>query len=479
MSYVRTMIQALEPRTAEQCDVAIPQSFIRQLSIPADSVVIQFGSQTHRAQVKGREAGRVVQMTPTLARSLLLPGGVPLLMRYDANSMRLIFGPYIGVLVSAYGKDPQVPFGSFTPFFNELVDISRQHAGVVSVFTFHDVDWETKTVRGMIRRNGNWQLRTLPLPQSIYNRLASRQRERSESVEMMIKRFREHDIAFFNEHFLNKWHVHKALSSVPEATEFLPKTICLGDLNDMKDMLDQHRFLYAKPANGSMGKGVYRIRRGPSGYQLASSYSAKTHKDLPSLHRALKKIGQGKNYLLQQGLKLIRSGGRTADFRVLVQKNGNGEWAVTSMVARIGAGSVVSNVARGGTMMQVKQALAVCGPWATNMKPSPQTLQRTALSVAEMLETSMGGQYAEFGIDLGVDIHGHIWLLEVNSKPSKATTSLNIPEGQEEVPRRARPSVRRLYDYAKFLGGFPKIKPTPKKRRKPLATKSLKKRNRR
>lgn len=476
MSYVRTMIQALEPRTAENIDLSIPQSIMRQLSMPADTITVQFGSQMHKAQVKGKEAGRVIRMTPALARSLLLPGSMPLLMRYDATFQRIIFGPYIGVLVSAYGKDQRNPFGSFTPFFNELADVSRQHAGLVSVFTLHDVNWEAKTIRGMIRKNGFWQLCTLPLPQCIYNRLATRQGERSESVGTMIRRCSENGIPFFNEQFLNKWHVHKALASMQDANEFLPKTICLGEIEELKEMLDEHRFLYAKPANGSMGRGVYRIRRGPAGYQLASSQSAKIHKDLPSLHRALKKIGKGKSYLLQQGLKLIRIGRSTTDFRVLVQKNRNGQWAVTSMVARIGAGSVVSNVARGGRMIPAQRALASSGSLNHTVRPSPQALQRTALSLAEMLETSMGGHYAEFGIDLGVDIHGHIWLLEVNSKPSKATSTLIKPEGEEELPRRARPSVRRLHEYAQFLGGFPKI---IRKKQKPSATKSVKKRNRR
>ncbi|MGE5704257.1 MAG: YheC/YheD family protein [Clostridia bacterium] len=456
MSYARTMIQAFEPRTAENTLLILPQSTMRQQKIPADTITVQFGTHMQRAQVKGRETGRVVQMSPVLARSLLLPAGVPLLMRYDANQRRLVFGPFIGILISIHNVDPRNPFGSFTPFFNELTDVSRQKGGLVCAFTLQDVNWETKTVRGLIRRNGLWQFRTLPLPQCIYNRLASRERERSDSVSAWIKRCRENEIPFFNEQFLNKWHVHTALSSVKEAQSFLPKTVCLSGQDELKQMLAEHRSLYAKPANGSMGKGVYRIRRGPSGYQLANSYSAKVHKDLPSLYRALQKIGKGKPYLLQQGLKLIRNGGRTADFRVLVQKNGQGIWAVTSMVARIGAGSVVSNVARGGTMMPAKQALAICGPWLGGARPTPRSLQLAALQIAEMLETSMGGQYAEFGIDLGVDISGHIWLLEVNSKPSKSISTLNIREGEEELPRRARPSVRRLLDYAHYLGGFPR-----------------------
>ena len=85
------------------------------------------------------------------------------------------------------------------------------------------------------------------------------------------------------------------------------------------------------------------------------------------------------------------------------------------------------------------------------------TVEGVKKALAQSGLESIQGHYAEFGIDLGVDTRGHIWLLEVNSKPSKSTTAVQQPgdEEGEHTPSRPRPSVIRMLDYAAFLSGFP------------------------
>src|SRR5690606_2354057 len=127
-----------------------------------------------------------------------------------------------------------------------------------------------------------------------------------------------------------------------------------------------------------------------------------------------------KRYQIQQGIRLLAVGGRPADFRALVQRNGKGEWALISVVARIaGRNQFVSNVARGGTMMQAKPALAKSNLSTGTQRLALAGLRRTALDIAKGIERQIHGHFAELGIDLAVDIHGKVWLIEVNSKPSK------------------------------------------------------------
>ncbi|GEC92925.1 hypothetical protein BBR01nite_52560 [Brevibacillus brevis] len=239
-------------------------------------------------------------------------------------------------------------------------------------------------------------------------------------------------------------------------------------------MLSTYRTVYAKPANGSMGRGIIRVRSSPEGYRLAFPGGLrKSFTSIQGLHQYLQKRTKGTSYLLQQGLPLIGIQGRPTDFRVLVQKDRKGEWSVTSMVARLGLNRIVSNISRGGQMMTPLQALRVCGPREGAIRPSPQTLRAVALKLAILLEESLPGQYAEFGIDLGVDVHGRVWLLEVNSKPSKSAKTVPLPEGAEELPRRARPSVIRMLDYSAFLSGFPRtIQPQKTIKRRPKRNKN-------
>ncbi|USG64455.1 YheC/YheD family protein [Brevibacillus ruminantium] len=457
MSYAPVTLQSYEPQT--DIDLYLPQALLRKWKLAPSSLTVQFGGKTAKAKVDGVQQSRKALIRPSLAKALHLPKGVPLLVRFHASQQRLVFGPYLGILVSTYNAHyPLSPFGSFTSFFDEVTDSCQKRGGVVCVFRMQDVDWNAGTVKGMVRRNGAWRQVLLPLPQCIYNRMVSRQLEQSDAMSDWKQRCREADIPFFNEQFLNKWHVHAALENEPEAAQHLPQTIRYEGLQDLHTMLNSYQTIYAKPSNGSMGRGIARIRRINNGYQLhyAGGRSLRFG-TIGDLHRHLNRKTKGKAYLLQQGLPLIGINQRPTDFRVLVQKDRQGEWKVTSMVARLGQNRIVSNVSRGGSMTTPATALRMCGPWMTANRPSVQTLHGIALKLSQLLEQSLSGHYAEFGIDLGVDVRGNVWLLEVNSKPSKTKNSLPMQEGEQEPSfRKIRPSASRMLDYASYLSGFPR-----------------------
>ncbi|MGG1660104.1 YheC/YheD family protein [Brevibacillus sp. NRS-1366] len=460
MSYVPTIVVAYEPKS--EVDLYLPQAQMRKWKLQASTLNVQFGSKTVCARVGSMERSGSTLIRPSLAQSLHLPTGVPLLARYSPDQQKLVFGPYVGILVSTYNTQyPQSPFGPLSSFFNEVADIIRKRGGIVCAFRLQDVNWDAGIVRGLVRRGGVWRQTVLPLPQCIYNRLVSRRRERSEQMTEWVQSCKDANIPFFNERFLNKWHVHAALENQEAAAAHLPKMVRYQNLGDLKQMLSTHRTVYAKPANGSMGRGIIRLRRSQEGYSLARPGGlSQSFSSMQGLHHSLLKRTKGKPYLLQQGLPLIGVQGRPTDFRVLVQKNRAGQWSVTSMVARLGQNRIVSNISRGGSMFSPIQALRICGPWAGPGKPSPQTLRDVALKLSVLLEEALPGHYAEFGVDLGVDVRGQVWLLEVNSKPSKTANAIPLPEGVEEAPRRVRPSVVRMLDYASYISGYPRASKT-------------------
>jgi hypothetical protein len=69
------------------------------------------------------------------------------------------------------------------------------------------------------------------------------------------------------------------------------------------------------------------------------------------------------------------------------------------------------------------------------------------LKIAKGIETQIPGHFAELGIDLAADAFGKVWLLEVNSKPSKEDTT---PWNENKI----RPSVTKVVRYAQFLAKF-------------------------
>jgi glutathione synthase/RimK-type ligase-like ATP-grasp enzyme len=153
-------------------------------------------------------------------------------------------------------------------------------------------------------------------------------------------------------------------------------------------------------------------------------------------------------FQIQQGLPLIEIAGRPVDFRALTQKNAEGQWTVTSIVSRTaGTDHFVSNLARGGTLSKTREAIMKSNLPAAFRGDASARLRRAALDIARGIETHIPAHFGELGIDLAIDTAGHVWLLEVNSKPSKND---NTPLTEGKI----RPSVRMMIHYARYLSGF-------------------------
>jgi hypothetical protein len=254
----------------------------------------------------------------------------------------------------------------------------------------------------------------------------------------------------FNEKYLNKTEVFQALKKEQGIVELLPESYHFKTYSMLKSMMARHSSIFLKPITGSLGKGIIRITKtADKSYQCSfntlNGVRMKKFSNLVLLFSSISGILKYQSFQIQQGLKLIEVNGRPVDFRVLVQRNELGEWSLTSIVARTaGPYNFVSNLARGGSLSKVQDVVG-----KSNLNPSSKStlsskLGLASLKIAKGIEMQMPGHFAELGIDLAVDAHGKIWLIEVNSKPSKDD---NTPLNENKI----RPSVIKVVRYAQFL----------------------------
>ena len=124
-------------------------------------------------------------------------------------------------------------------------------------------------------------------------------------------------------------------------------------------------------------------------------------------------------YLVQEGIQLQLPNGRVHDYRMLVQKNGEGEWELTGCAGRMGAEkSVTSNLHGGGQAVPMHRLMK---QWITDEELRDEinaTAEKLGISVASFLEDTYG-DLCELALDLAIDKDGRIFLLEVNPKPAR------------------------------------------------------------
>lgn len=84
-----------------------------------------------------------------------------------------------------------------------------------------------------------------------------------------------------------------------------------------------------------------------------------------------------------------------------------------------------------------------------NAEQKLEELKILAIKIANLLNKNTDGYLGELGIDIGMDKQGHLWIIEVNSKPSKKL---------EEHIEKTRPSTKALLEYFITLSFSPCLK---------------------
>ncbi|SFF98612.1 YheC/D like ATP-grasp [Planifilum fulgidum] len=453
MGFARCEIQVVPDHTFPQSiNMVMSRSLAEKLHLAHFPVWVKFGSKVAKGWIAVHSAkSSLIRISSKLARSLRLPDHLSLCASYDPQSHCLRIGPFLGILINTQATPNQPIFGAMTRFLEECALTGQERGVCVAVFTPEQIMAENGTTKGWLFQSRKWQLRELPFPDVLYNRITSRRIERRPRLQNILRFLRmQHGVCVFNKTFLDKRQVHETLMRDPRMQNMLPETHPYHP-HRIRPMLNRHGILYLKPTNGSLGSGIIRLiktgRYIVCQYATANGTTTRVYRKVDTAITHLNRRVKGSSYLIQQGLHLVTSRGRPVDFRVLVQKNLHGNWAITSVVGRIANDQhIVSNLARGGTVRKASDVLAELDPHQS--KPSISKIRSTALEVANTFEELVDGHYAELGIDLAVDKSGKIWLLEINSKPSKTDDTVINPS------LTTRPSVIRLIEYTLYLTRF-------------------------
>ncbi|OKP75735.1 hypothetical protein A3844_10255 [Paenibacillus helianthi] len=455
MSKFKIPVQTVHSGILQENAVMLGDKSMKRLKIPAHgSIQLTFGSLRQEVTVIPVPKTDSLRVSEALARRLGLRQRLTLNVSYSSGSRTLRLGPMIGVLVSRdYPDHPDRLFGPITMFCRELTNACHAQGAYVYFFTPEALESRSSSIQGWVYDEG-WRKLSLPVADVINNRLTTRKVENKPSVQHFLadvkSRYGTH---FFNEKFLDKTEVFEALAQDATLQRYLPESHALKGFAVLKKMCGTYNSVFLKPVRGSLGKGILRISKEEGGgYQLLSTTPLGTRKQsYPSLTKLFQSFApkmKTTRYQIQQGLNLMELGRRPVDFRALVQKNGTGKWGVTSIVARTaGSNHFVSNLARGGTLSTVREAITKSNLPSGVKESSQVQLPRAALAIARGVETYIPAHFGELGIDLALDQSGRIWLLEVNSKPSKND---NTPLNDQKI----RPSVKQMILYCRYLAGL-------------------------
>ncbi|QJC53034.1 YheC/YheD family protein [Paenibacillus albicereus] len=312
------------------------------------------------------------------------------------------------------------------PIYQRMIVAGKKMGLDVFVFTPADVDYETNRIQAMVYdpSSKTWSRRWSSFPHMIFDRCRIQKSYRFEQLQKFRARYGH--LTFLNRMLRNKWTVYKTLASQSRFQNRQPLTVLYTGHKDLADMLRRFPLVFLKPINGTGGRGILRIERQKEGVYLIQGRDQSRRIIRPqkvnaaALQERLSSwnLGGGK-YIVQQGILIKLPSGRVHDYRLLVQKNGRGEWEPTGCAGRVGAaGSITSNLHGGGKAMRMEELLS---SWVGDEELAAavrREAEQFGVDVAAHLERQYG-RLCELALDLAIDRKGGIWLLEVNPKPAR------------------------------------------------------------
>lgn len=324
--------------------------------------------------------------------------------------------PIIGILTWREGKR----FGE-PGYLRRLVQAGQKLGAVVYLFSHQDVNVSQRRIRGFVPAvGGGWEARWFSWPDVVIDRYRKRVKE--------YLRLRHRKLfTYANSTFAKKWKITELLGADERVNKWIPETVNYSPAR-LRNMLGHHPLLYIKPGNGTGGRSILKVAAQGSRYQLQGRdkrmgkrvVQVSTASALEAwVNRWVKenRIRDG-NFMVQQGLNLSLIADRVTDVRLLIQKDGNGQWSVTGCGVRLGAsGSSVSNLHGGGKAMRFTPFMS-----KTFGEEKAEEILRECHELAHQTALTLEshfGRMMEFGLDIGVDVDGRVWLIEVNPKPGR------------------------------------------------------------
>jgi hypothetical protein len=330
--------------------------------------------------------------------------------------------PYVGILVNDK-LHHSIPLGK-TKY--EAVDLyleaGKKYGFTPCFFRIEDIQPGAPVVNAYVREQQFFEYKSVPVPDVIHNRaIYQGQKEYAaltawaDGGKLLFNRWNRY----------GKLYIQEILMKEPRLRPHLPGTY-EGTLDNVGTMMKLYDSLIIKPNKSSIGRGVMKLERSGKFWKLTYPASLSIHNKtwrtirfsgskLPLVLRSRLMSGR---YIVQQRLPLATFRGRPFDMRVSVQRNAEGKWQITGIVAKAASKkSFLTNVAQGGSVHRLEDILKA---EYSHLQPEEvvKSIHLFSLLIAEHLDSNLP-LMADLGLDVCITVDGFPMFIECNGKDQR------------------------------------------------------------
>jgi hypothetical protein len=330
-----------------------------------------------------------------------------------------------------------------------MVKANKEVNNILYFFSLGDVKLKEQKITGYCwhKTNKMWFRQDFPFPDVLYIKCKMDNKYRQTFAELCSIVTKNNGELITHTPF-DKWRLYQIMYQDPVMKSYLPVTRTAKQRDDIEKMLKRFKVVYLKSHVGRKGENVIRVELLPDGVYRYSYYrygllTARSIVGYPSLLKIVKQFFRGKQFMIQQGIELLRFNNQLIDMRAELQRSGNGSLDIVGISVRYGK--------PGSPITTHGEAIAFDDFFVKNMGCSKKQLEtlrfvieKFLFSVYEYIDNHYG-RYAEIGIDFAMDAHKNIWFIEANSQSAKV--SLKKAYGKKALYR----YYKNIMEYARYL----------------------------
>ncbi|ADU29710.1 YheC/YheD family protein [Evansella cellulosilytica] len=452
---IKVLVKQREMNDNDDNDLYFPISLLKEWNLnEGDLQTIIYGTKEVRCKVnalKG-DSHSICELSKEAWSYFSLPFSISLSINRISNN-KMVLGPITGIYTAGFTGSILRPVGDRSFLLAKYIHAARCIGAFAYVFGAHHINWEEEMIEGYTFSDSGWKKVIVPFPDVIYDRLPNRRTEAHPLFSNAREKLQsKYEIPWFNPGFFDKSKIYDILIQLDEVNHLLPKTISAPTQDEIIAFIHEQEHVYMKPKNGSLGVGIHQITYDPNSSFYYCRFRDNTRNRLRRysslLHLLKTQFKQGYDqYVIQQGISLMKYQNNPIDFRVHTNKDEKGIWRMSAIAAKIaGPGSVTTHVKSGGHIKLIEE---IWEDLDLN-KSLLNNIKHTALRLSSAIDKKTDGYIGEIGFDIGVDEQERIWMFEANSKPGR--TIFSHPKlSKEDLLTRKMPIQYAIYLYESMI----------------------------
>lgn len=275
-------------------------------------------------------------------------------------------------------------------------------------FTPEQVDIENKKIHALKWLNGQWIQEFIDYPLVIDNDISSLKNKAVCEDLLTYSHFTTQILG-------GKLKTLQRIQTLPDYQNIIIPYELVKNEQQLRDFVKKNKYIVIKPIGGNQGKNIQFISWENAQFQVNDMGHITVYDDERFSDFYQEKV-KGRSLITQKYISSMTTSGQAFDVRVHVQRNGQCEWEITKIYARIGSGKgLIANLSAGGSMADGKLFLQHHFPH--HFQKIYTKIRNIGMTLPQAFQDFYTREIDSLGIDLGIDQSGHIWLFEINSFP--------------------------------------------------------------